>query len=332
MGPPFVFNGTVENLYRTWIEPMAPEALLVKRFDRWLARYCTEDKPVFPVRYVKGLDRRRTYKTCDGTYIAPADNSPTWAVHAALVNDQLSTYSDFREFLREMPSHIFDMRRRVGARNQGYYFAHLLPAKNGDTAFQRWRRREVERRYYLTLHPCNFFLVPGGRAMGENQRVIRYVARMYEKRYGDTWRGFLARVGKGDAVFGPAGAAANVQRPREAARPPFTGGHPQGGAGAGLRMAVGEARSARVTCEPSRLESGVVRYRYGRLCFKRDIIEPLTWEQSFEVITPFGCFRFTKRQFYAAFPRIPKTHSYRGYGRYHGAKLHLRAKPFRVPG
>lgn len=289
-----MFDGTVEQLYRTKIEPMAPDPKLVARFHRWLSKYCAEDAPVFPVRQVKGAERRQTYQTCDGTHIAPADNSPAWAVHAALMHDRLSSYTQFREHLLGMPTHVFDIKQKVGPTSQGYYFAHLLPAKNGDTKFRSWRRSEVERRCYLTLHPCNFFLVPCGRTLGEDQRVIRFVASMYRNRYGATWVGFLKRVGESDASFGRADPTDVVHCPRE-------------------------------------VESGVVRYRYGRLCFKRDIIEPLAWNRPFEVITPFGSYRFTKRQFHAAFPSIPKTRSYRELGLYHVPKLHLRAGRFRLP-
>ena len=61
------------------------------------------------------------------------------------------------------------------------------------------------------------------------------------------------------------------------------------------------------------------------------VIEPLTEDDAFEVETPFGTFRFTKRQFYADFPRIPVTASYRERGLYHGAKLHLQALHRRIP-
>jgi hypothetical protein len=44
------------------------------------------------------------------------------------------------------------------------------------------------------------------------------------------------------------------------------------------------------------------RYSEVRLTFKRDTIEPLAEDDGFEVVTPFGTFRFAKRQFYSDFP------------------------------
>ncbi len=78
--------------------------------------------------------------------------------------------------------------------------AHILPAKDRNTNFSSWDRQEVERRYYLTLHPCNLFFVPGvrNRALGENPEIIQFVARQYAARYATTWKEFVARTGKAD--------------------------------------------------------------------------------------------------------------------------------------
>ncbi|MGH9415631.1 MAG: hypothetical protein ACRD01_03305 [Terriglobales bacterium] len=250
---------------------------------------------MFPVRWVRGAKRRREYATCDGTRIAPADNSPAWAVHTALMQRRLSSYAQFRKFMLEIPTHMFDVKRIVGptANDDGYYFAHLFPAKNGDTDFRAWRRPGVERQCYRALHPCNFFLVPGGRAQGEDQQLISFVASMYRKRHSAIWSGFLTCIGETEASVGPT--------------------NPQ------------MSFTPRARAIPAR------RYQYGRLCFKRDVIEPLTENQVFEVATPMGTYRFTKRQFYATFPKIPLTQSFRERGVYHGAKLHLKAEHFRVP-
>ena len=73
------------------------------------------------------------------------------------------------------------------------------------------------------------------------------------------------------------------------------------------------------------------RYAAARLTFKRDVIEPLAEDDAFEVVTPFGTFRFTKREFYSDFANIPLTRSYREHGVYHGASLHLKALHRRMP-
>ncbi|MGH9414324.1 MAG: hypothetical protein ACRD0Y_11375 [Terriglobales bacterium] len=205
----------------------------------------------------------------------------------------------------EIPAHMFAFQRVIGARAapRGYYFAHVFPAKNRDIAFRTWPRSEVVRRFYLTLHPCNFFLVPGGRTLGEDPKLIRFVASLYCRRYAPTWRKFLERTGASAASLG-------TPDPNDVVHSGAT------------RAKSGEPRGAPLP--------GHVRHS-SRLCFKRDVIEPLAWDQPFEVVTRFGTYRFTKRQFYEAFPNIPATRSYREQGYYNGAKLHLKAERFRVP-
>jgi hypothetical protein len=41
------------------------------------------------------------------------------------------------------------------------------------------------------------------------------------------------------------------------------------------------------------------RYEFHRLGFRADVIEPLADDDVFEVVTPLGTFRMTKRQFLA---------------------------------
>jgi hypothetical protein len=58
-------------------------------------------------------------------------------------------------------------------------------------------------------------------------------------------------------------------------------------------------------------------YRYYRLGFKKDEIEPLAAEDHFTVITPVGTFRMTKAEFYSTFSNVIRTRSYRVGGLYH---------------
>ena len=46
------------------------------------------------------------------------------------------------------------------------------------------------------------------------------------------------------------------------------------------------------------------RYHLSRLGFRRSVIEPLHDEDVFEVETPVGVFRMTKRDFYSEFPNV----------------------------
>lgn len=313
---PNAFHGTWRDLYQRHIEGVLPPVDDVCRVHEWMAQYCDEPGAIFPVRAVTGAERQKLYTTIDGTQIAPADNSPAWVTHALLMQKRLSSYRDFRHAIFTMPTHMFEISRyvRQTANQCGWYVAHVFPAKNGDTNFRRWERREVERRFYLTLHPCNLFFVPGvrNRAMGEDPSVIRFIASQYAMRYAVIWSDFLQRVkartlDTGHRDLGSAPVAFNSDL--NATVPP-----------------VSDAVS------PSSLQAGTPRasYRASRLTFKRDQIEPLKADEVFEVVTPFGIYRFTKRDFYSEFANIPRTISYREHGLYHGATLHLKAQRFRI--
>ena len=65
------------------------------------------------------------------------------------------------------------------------------------------------------------------------------------------------------------------------------------------------------------MKAPVKSYTFSRLAFRRDVIESLAPDESFEVNTPEGTFRFTRRQFEAEFPKAIKTPSYLQRGLYH---------------
>jgi hypothetical protein len=304
------FRGSWLELFRDHIEPNLPPIEAVARFHEWLIAYCHDPAAVFSVRYVRGAERRQVYSTDDGTVIAPSDNSPAWVVHALLMEQRLSCYRDFRDLMLEMPAHMFDVPKLKNqtANANGWYVAHIYPAKNGDTKFRLWTRDEVQRRFLRNLHPCNVFLAPGARNSrdGENPQVIAFMAERYASRYGLIWIEFLRHIRAtaliADASFG--------DQPVQSTPIPAHDQMPM--------LQVGVSRA-------------IAFYRATRLTFKRDLIEPLAPEEQFEVITPMGVYRFTKREFYADFANVARAASYREHGLYHGARLHLKAQRFRVP-
>jgi len=56
------------------------------------------------------------------------------------------------------------------------------------------------------------------------------------------------------------------------------------------------------------------QYEFSRLGFRADVIEPLSMDDRFCIVTPVGTFAMTKRQFYEAFPNVVASKSYR-YGK-----------------
>lgn len=75
---------------------------------------------------------------------------------------------------------------------------------------------------------------------------------------------------------------------------------------------------------------GAVRYKFSRLGFKADIIEPLPEDGVFEVETPKGLFRMTKRDFVEVFAGVRASRSYQEGRLYHFPKVPKRAEQFRA--
>jgi hypothetical protein len=71
-------------------------------------------------------------------------------------------------------------------------------------------------------------------------------------------------------------------------------------------------------------------YRFSRLCFRRDMIEPIGQSEAFRIITPIGTFQLTKSDFYRDFQNVVESKSYREDGIYHYPKLPARAERYRV--
>jgi hypothetical protein len=176
---------------------------------------------------------------------------------------------------------------------------------------------EVKRRCFLALHPCNIFLVPGvrNREAGEDHHVIAFIADQYAIRYGSTWEAFLNEI----------------QAHPLCSYPRF-GSEPALSASASTSYGCPKRPLNCDALDATAPEIGIsASYRAARLTFKRDAIEPLAFDEWFEVKTPMGIYRFTKRDFYAEFAGITRTASYREDGIYHGKNLHLKAQRFRAP-
>ena len=74
-------------------------------------------------------------------------------------------------------------------------------------------------------------------------------------------------------------------------------------------------------------------YSSTRLLFKKEIIEKLDWDESFQVYASNdNCkYEMTKRQFYDVFHNVVKTVSYKDRGIYHYHATPAKAYQFIVP-
>jgi hypothetical protein len=73
-----------------------------------------------------------------------------------------------------------------------------------------------------------------------------------------------------------------------------------------------------------------MQYRYSRLTFKRDLIEPLSDEESFMVITRDGTFQMTKGDFKRVFKNVMESNAYQQGGLYNYVRIPQKALRFLV--
>ena len=99
----------------------------------------------------------------------------------------------------------------------------------------------------------------------------------------------------------------------------------------GLKQAaLARLESGDVTEAESGRQAPSATYKFSRLCFKRDLIEPLGPHETFRVETPMGTFQMTKADFYRVFPNVVQSRSYSDDGMYHYRKLPSQAEEFRI--
>lgn len=218
----------------------------------------------------------------------------------------------FPDVVRTMPAHMFEIARSSAptANGSGWHIAHILDVGDRRTHFSAWTRPDVIGRFVRSVHPCNYVLLPhiDWQRWGADQRVIRICARLYMDRYSDVWDDFIRLSGAIGVLPEPPVEPIVYSFGTDSARPAVIRG-------------LGET--------PLRGEVAV-EYKASRLAFRRDLIEPLDDASAFRVVTPVGTFQLTKGAFYAAFPGVVRSVSYRERGVYHYPKVPRTAERFRV--
>ena len=191
--------------------PMLPAPERVADFHRRLLAYLDEPDPLYAVRYVKGQTRGTIVTTGDGARLLPTDNSPAWWLHAALFNDVDLAAEDFAEFIGAMPYHFHQMGGYPTINQAGWHAAHIVNAKDGNTDWRAWSRREAARRFVCNLHPLNLFYVPKTEwhRVGGLPELIGYVADAYCRRYPRIWNEFTHIAGRPD--YRPDAATTRLQ-------------------------------------------------------------------------------------------------------------------------
>ncbi len=197
--PPSSFRGTLDSFVDEYILPDLPSVEALAAFHHALTEYISGRDPLCLVRAVSGTTRRQIYQTGDGTCFRATDNAPAWWVHATLVHGGQIAPGAMADVVASMPAHLFDVATTAPptANAAGWHIAHVLPVKDGNTDYLRWRRADVVRRFIRSVHPCNYFPIAKTQwqRWGGDKRVIGRFAALYADSYSTVWTAFLALAG-----------------------------------------------------------------------------------------------------------------------------------------
>ena len=309
---PSRFDGTIEEFFARVIEPTLLPVEQVVAFHRALVEYLAGSEPLFLVRALTRTERRLDHRTDAGDTFRATDNSPSWWVYGALAAGHQVAPGCMDAVMRGIPCHMFDVPRVSAAvpSASGWHVAHILNAKDRDTAYRGWSREELVRRCMRNLHPVNYFLLPkvDWQRLGNDPGIVGYVGGVFRERYGEVWEEFRRLAGGAVALGASAYAGVRVTLGGESAPT--------------MRAEVASAAAS---------DGPAVTYRASRLTFKRDLIEPLAGSARFRVETPDGVFEMTKAEFQQVFANVVASRSYQEGGVYHSPRIPLRAQQYVTP-
>jgi len=315
---PEAFDGTLQALYEEAAAGILLESRIVEAFHQKLVSYLESADPLFLVRAVRGQQRGATTRNRHGWRLRATDNSPAWWIHAKLFMERSAVLDDFDRLIEAVPCHMFRIRLRDSINAAGWHVAHIFDAKDRNTAFDEWDRREVVKRMVRNIHPCNYFFFPHAewRRYGGDPVVISFFYEKFAVRYSSVWAEFLVLadakpVGRRDKAEGYRIRFEAAESPRSETAPKLL-------SAPNRRTDAGDRRDV------------VAHYRSARLTFKADVIEPLETDMRFRIDTPAASYVMTKREFYETFPRIPLSRSYREARVYSFPTPPERASRFRI--
>jgi hypothetical protein len=122
------------------------------------------------------------------------DNAPAWGIHQATYAAFRWTEDEFVDFVRKVPSMMFDVRGR-SINTAKWYVAHIFGVKPDSRSARFISHRELIARFIRNVHPANHFYIPDhpkgrGKFYGEDIQVIQYMALRNRQRYSRIWSEF----------------------------------------------------------------------------------------------------------------------------------------------
>lgn len=192
---PAQYDGTLSELVSSHLTKVMPTVAAVERVHAHLLAYCARSDSVFLLRCKTSDDRRRFAIVSPDTTVRWTDNAPAWAMHQALIANTDWSAEAFAAFMRDLPTHMFDIRGET-VNSANYYVAHVFPVGRGVQTGLTWSREQVVARFIRNVHPANHFYFPNptkgvGRRYGEDRRVIAALAEFNAGRYSAIWDEFL---------------------------------------------------------------------------------------------------------------------------------------------
>lgn len=309
---PTEFAGTLDELFDNWIRPVLLDLKAVENFHRQCRAYYLESAdPVFLIRMLKDLERGKIYRSGGGFQIRPTDNSPSWWIHYQLFSGEVQQFTTFSSLIAATPCHMFGVHLPVNISQSGWHVAHIFNVKDRNTDYDIWDRNELLHRTIRNIHPCNYFYIPktDWQKYGGDPQIIAFFQNKFQQLYQPIWQDFLNLAGAKPA---PASRKTVFYQINQKS------------------IQENQPQMPAPVSMPGAKPENCVTYRYSRLCFKADVIEPLDMDAEFCVITPVGSFKMTKREFYRTFPNVIKSKSYREGRLYHYRELPQIAMQFKI--
>jgi hypothetical protein len=320
---PLDFDGTLDELYEMWVKHVLLDSAIVEEFHRQFCTYYLGDPdPLFLVRMVTGLDRGQTLRTVSGAQLRPTDNSPAWWIHYKLFTGEFTQVDSFSSLVESIPCHMFQIRLPNNVSQAGWHVAHIFDAKDRNVNYRGWDRAELLRRAVRNIHPCNYFYVPktDWQKYGGDATVIAFFYEKFKALYSPIWEDFLRLIG-GKQSFG--GIGIDEYRYSFSSHQEEHGFLPKQKPNFPMVSKVKEDAMTDT-------DAYMAKYEFTRLCFKAEIIEPLSLDDRFCVVTPEGNYGMTKREFYETFPNVVESRSYQVDKIYHYRMTPQKAIRFKV--
>lgn len=203
---PPAYSGTVGEFFDKFCRPNLIPVKEMMKIHVALCTYADDPTAILFLREVRGLDRQREVGGVRQSIevgrrlIAGTDNSPAWVLHSIARSSLTLEGTAFDAWMKEnLPCHMFSIKKVIdNTMNDGnWHAAHIVDAKDGNTAYQSWDADEVRRRFLRSVHPLNIALAPkekGKNLIGSDKGFLGFYVCQIRNLYGSLWSEFVSEL------------------------------------------------------------------------------------------------------------------------------------------